>query len=244
MADHDTPNLNKLRHPLDKNDPDSVNPLNAGGKSLSLPEVKESLAGKMCESDASSTSESPLSRWIIRYQAFLPLLIQMIEQKVEKLPEPSEELQSEARKLRTDQRASASAVLNWLLYKLAVRNEKDEEIIQSELLHGLLIALEVRLDDKPIHSEEEARVDYDQFTITMVSGEVSLEDSSIPPEIEHMLRSQQNSTDISSVPPHKPIGLFVCLNPDPQAPISTEEESTLQYMCSGTKPLVIALTAN
>ena len=243
MADHDTPNLNKFRHPLNKNDPDSVNPLNAGGKSLSLPEVKESLAGKRRE-PASSELELPLSQWLIRYQAFLSLLIQIIEQKVEQLPEPSDELQSEARKLRTNQRASASTVLNWLLHELTMRNEKDEEIIRSELLHGLLMALKVRLDDKPIRPEEEARADYDQFNITMFSGEVSLEDSSIPPEIECMLRSQQNSTDISNVPPHKPIGLVLSLNPNPQAPISTEEESTPQYICSETKPFVISLTTD
>ena len=83
MADHDTPNLDKLdklRHRLDADnpdsvdpplnrfqrtlstdDPDSVNPLNAGGENLSLQEVQESLAGKVREPNASSKSELPLS---------------------------------------------------------------------------------------------------------------------------------------------------------------------------------------
>ena len=255
MADHDTPKidkLDKLRHPLDADNPDSVNsplnrfqhplstdgsnsvnPLNAGGESLSLPEVKESLAGKMCE-PASSESELPLGKWIILHQASLSLFIQMIEQKVEQLPDPNEELQSEARKLRTNQRASASTVLNWLLHELTVCNEEeDEEIIQSELLHGLLMALKVRLDDKPIRSKEKARVDYNYVTILVASREAS------PPSSSKGQQSQ-NSTSMSSSVLHEPIGLFVYLNPYPQNPMST----TPQYICSETKPFVIALTAN
>jgi len=252
MADHDTPNIDKLdklqhrldadnpdsvdsplnrfQHRLDADNPDSVNPLNAGGENLSLQEVQESLKGKVREPNASSKSELPLSRWIILYQASLSLFIQMIEQKVDQLPEPSEELQSEARKLRTDRRASASAVLNWLLYKLAVRNEKDKEIIQSELLHGLLMALGVRLDDKTIRSKEKARVDYNYVTILVASREVS------PPSSPEGQQSQ-NSTSMSSSVLHEPIGLFVYLNPDSQSPTST----ALQYICSETEPFVIPL---
>lgn len=252
MADHDTPNidkLDKLRHRLDADnpdsvdpplnrfqrtlstdDPDSVNPLNAGGESLSLQEVQESLAGKVREPNASSKSELPLSQWIIRHQASLPLLTQMIEQKVEQLPKPSETLQSEAMELRTNQRASASTVLNELLDKLMERNEKDKEIIQSELLHGLLMALGVRLDDKTIRSKEKARVDYNYVTILVASREVS------PPSSPEGQQSQ-NSTSMSSSVLHEPIGLFVYLNPDSQSPTST----ALQYICSETEPFVIPL---
>lgn len=269
MATNETPDLESIQQALNKSDPQAVNPSNAGGgdptldemqeklsaitdsvdqfsgpdNELSLSEVQEKLAGTLALDPADTLTESPLNQWLMRYQSSLPLLKQAIEQKIAKLPEPNEGLQAVVSDLRTDQRASASAVLNLLFYVLTVYNPGEDKV-RSELLHGLLMALSSRLDDKTIHSEEEARADYDQFDIIMVSREVSLEDSSTFPEAERILRSQQNSTDIGNVPLHKPIGILLYLNPDPQAPISTKEESTLQYMCSETKPFVIALTAN
>lgn len=267
MATNETPDLESIQQALNKSDPQAVNPSNAGGSDptlgevqekfsaitdsidqfsgpdneLSLPEVQEKLAGALDPAD--TLVELPLNQWLMRYQSSLPLLKQVIEQKIAKLPKPNEGLQAVVSDLRADRRASASAVLNLLFYVLTVYNPGEDKV-RSELLHGLLMALSTRLDDKTIHSGEEARADYDQFNITIISREVDLEDSSIFPEIEQqILRSQQNSTDISSAPLHKPTGLLLYLNPDPQAPISTKEESTLQYMCSETKPFVIALTA-
>lgn len=269
MATNEISNLESAQQVLDEKDPQGVNPSNAGGvnptlsevqgklsaitdsvdefsgpdNELSLPEVQEKLAGALAPDPADTLTELPLNQWLMRYQYSLPLLKQVIKQKIAKLPESNEKLQTTASDLRADQRANASTVLNKLFHKLARRGVTNEAVIQSALLRGLLMALEVRLDDKTIHSEEEARIDYDQFNITMVSRKMSLKDSSTFPEAEHVLRSQQNSTDIGSVPLRKPIGLLLYLNPDPQAPISTKEESTLQYMCSETKPFVIALTA-
>ena len=265
MADHDTPNidkLDKLRHRLDADNPDSVdpplnrfqhplstddsssvNPLNAGGENLTSDKAKKKLKGILASDPENTGTELSLNQWLILYQSSLPLLKQAIKQKIAELPEPNEGLQTVVSDLRADRRASASAVLNLLFYVLTVYNPGEDKV-RSELLHGLLMALSTRLDDKTIHSGEEARADYDQFDIIMVSREVSLEDSSTFPEAERILRSQQNSTDISSAPLHKPIGILLYLNPDPQAPISTKEGSTLQYMCSETKPFVIALTAN
>lgn len=263
MADHDTPNidkLDKLRHRLDADNPDSVdpplnrfqhplstdgsnsvNPLNAGGENLTSDKAKKKLKGILASDPENTGTELSLDQWLILYQSSSPLLKQAIEQKIAKLPKPNEGLQAIASNLRANQRASASAVLNLLFYILTVYSPEEDKV-QSELLHGLLMALSTRLDDKIIHPGEEARTDYDQFNITMISREVDLEDSSVFPEIEQqILRSQQNPTDVSSVPLHKPIGLLLYLNPDPQARISTKKGPTLQYMCSETKPFVIPL---
>ena len=241
MADRDTPNLDKLRHPLNTDDPNSVNPPNAGGKNLTPDEAKKKLKGILASDPENTGTELSLDQWLIRYQSSLPLLKQAIKQKIAKLPEPNEGLQTIVSDLQPDRRASASAVLNLLFYVLTAYNPGEDKV-RSELLHGLLMALSTRLDDKTVHPEEEARTDYDQFNITMISREVDLEDSSVFPEIgQQVLRSQQNPTDVSSVPLHKPTGLLLYPNSDPQAPISTKGEPTLQYMCSETKPFVIPL---